>query len=114
MAWHEPTHYGAGAYAGQEKKATIQAIASAVAATAAAEAETTAAEEAITAAETAIAAAITTMGGTVAEGAELDDFPDAIATIPTGGDNGTGMIIGVDTLEYPQYVITSATAGLEE
>ena len=93
MAWHEPTHYGAGAYAGQEKKATIQAIA---------------------AAETAIAAAITTMGGMVAEGAELADLPDAIATIPTGGANGTGMIVGIDTLEYPQYVITSATAGLEE
>lgn len=36
-------------------------------------------------ARTAIATAITTKGGTVAEGAGLEDFPTAIGTIPSGG-----------------------------
>lgn len=77
-------------------------------------------------ARTAIATAITTKGGTVAEGAGLEDFPTAIGTIPSGGgstlitksitSNGTYNASSDDADGYSSVTVTvpnTYTAGDE-
>lgn len=47
----------------------------------------------LTTARTNIATAITGKGGTVATGAGFEDFPTAIGTIPTGGDDSFAKLV---------------------
>lgn len=63
----------------------------------------------LTTARTNIATAITTKGGTVAEGAGLEDFPTAIGTIPAGGgDDSFAKLIdrSIVTAVIPSGVIS--------
>lgn len=71
----------------------------------------------VDAAKTAIASAITAKGGTVGQSDGLEDFPDAIEGIPSGGNNcyfsGTlllnnvetrDIVIPIDTSNFDNYV----------